>query len=50
MFYRKNKIQKKIYTKEFTCKNAQKPIKVTPFDGIYLKCVYDRSGVLEIFC
>ena len=33
MLYRKNKIQKKIYMKEFICKNAQKPIKVTPFDG-----------------
>ena len=34
MLYRKNKIQKIIYTKEFICKNAQKPIKVKPFDGI----------------
>ena len=34
MLYRKNKIQKKIYVKEVICKNAQKPIKVTLFDGI----------------
>ena len=34
MLYRKNKIKKKIYTKGFICKNAQIPIKVTPFDGI----------------
>ena len=30
MLYRKKKVQKKNYTKEFICKNAQKPIKVTP--------------------